>query len=153
MESLVWASDKVDNESQGIYNPFTSGSPHSPGCNDSARLADCPCAPVAYGLGHPRSLKVLKKIEPPKSAKKINNWALNWWKKKSCPESQRKKKLCPNFYIRPPPEYLMVNGLLHKYKAHIKGFPIWHHVTDNNFVTLWLHLKGNAEISSSCAST
>ena len=26
------------------------------------------------------------------------------------------------------------------------------HVTDNKFVTLWLHLNGKAEISSRCAS-
>ena len=27
---IIWASDKVDNASQDIYNPFTSGSPQSP---------------------------------------------------------------------------------------------------------------------------
>ena len=89
LELLIWASDKGDNASQGIYNPF-SGSPHSPSRNGSAPLADGTCAQMTYRLGHPQSLKVMKKIEPSKSAKK-NNWALKWWKKYSNPKSKRKK--------------------------------------------------------------
>ena len=49
--------------------------------------------------------------------------------------------------------------LLHKYEAHVKGFQICfrdlqakNDATDNNFVTLWLHLKGNADLFSSCPS-
>ena len=53
------ASDNADNASQSIYKPFISGGPHSP-----AAMV------VAYGLGHPTSLKVMKKIEPSKSVKK-----------------------------------------------------------------------------------
>ena len=70
LESLIWASDKADNASQGIYNPFTSGSTHSPVRIGSAPPEDGPCAQMAYGLGHPRSLKVIKEIEPSESQQK-----------------------------------------------------------------------------------
>ena len=36
--------------------------PTPPGCNGSAPPADGPCAPMAYRLGHTRSLKVMKKL-------------------------------------------------------------------------------------------
>ena len=59
LESLIWASGKADNalRASGFW-----------GLHWQRRTA--PCAQMAYGLGHPRSLKVMKKIEPTKSAKK-----------------------------------------------------------------------------------
>ena len=57
MGSLIWVSDKAENASQSIYNPLASDSPYTPGRNGSAPPADGPCAPMAYRLGHPTSLK------------------------------------------------------------------------------------------------
>ena len=124
-ESLKWVSDKAENASQSINNPLASGSPHTTGRNGSAPASDSPHAPMAYRLGHPRSLKYTilysiedsgqvyflslfvltrsdeKRLSPQNLPKK--NWALKWWKINNCALNLAIFfLLCPNFYTRPP---------------------------------------------------
>ena len=53
------------------------------------------------GLDTLGSWKCWKNLSP-ENLRKINNWALKWWKKIE-PWISTEKKLCPNFYTRPPP--------------------------------------------------
>ena len=94
MESIIWASDKVDNASQGIYNPLTSGSPHSPGRNGSVPPADGPVRQWRTDLDTLGSWKWWKIIEPSKSVKKkIVPWIDE--KKIIVPWISTKKKIVP----------------------------------------------------------
>ena len=63
---------KVDNASQSIYNPFTSGTPQSPAATAVRHRRMVPVRQWHTDLDTvgPRVMRVMKKIEPSKSVKK-----------------------------------------------------------------------------------